>query len=570
MERESRLARRVRCAGAIASSMIVLAACAPRRAVVEELTPGAPPSEASEELAPSVRALPAAVELDTRPPLLRLVNPTPAPNAALLIEADEALHERALQRLRCRVRDSGGNAPCELELAAERWIAVHPRGRWSPRERHVLVLEEVSDRAGNAAPRFEVPFETGALDDRSAPHCEPRLLDLEPEQAREVLVASRGLSIALRSDELLHPGRSRVRILAPVTWDGVRRAPRTELPRWFDGPAEALRYEPPRELELARGRVRLEVVACDLAGNCAAPQVVVARVTRLDERERPFAARQVIHLDFASDRSPLGRSDGRADWREDLERFGLTSAGDPLGIEEELARELAERVRERVQTLLEAAPRERLELRLEAPPLGAHARLCIGGSDPSLPRRDLGSPSSGLLGRSTFDARNAEHDEQCCRLAPALGVFPGELFHAEARSARRAGGTTLFARLFAPLAPELGGTPFGAHPLDARLLDPRFDPARASPAERERAEVVERAAQHLALAVGALVAHELGHMLGLVEPDPLPRGLEGSRGFHGAAAHLMSGELDFERLADPALELGALERAYLGERIHLR
>lgn len=570
MERESRPARRIERVGAFASLTLSLAACAPRGIVLEAPSRSAPASEASDELGPQVRALPAAAELDTRPPLLRLVNPTPALNSALLIEADEALHERALQRLRCRVRDAGGNAPFELELASERWIAVHPRGRWSPRQRHELVLEEVSDRAGNAAPRFEVQFETGSLDDRSRPQCEPRLLDLEPEQAREVLVASRGLSITLHADELLHPGRSRVRILAPVTWDGVRRAARAELPRWFAGRAEELRYEPPPSVELARGRVRVEIHACDLAGNCAEPQVVVARVTRLDERERPFAQRQVIHLDFASDRSPLGRSDGRADWREDLERFGLTTAGDPLGVEEELARELAERVRERVQALLRAAPRERLELRLEPPPLGAHARLCIGGSDPSLPRRDLGSPSSGLLGRSTFDARNAEHDEQCCRLAPALGVFPGELFHAEARSALRTSGTTSFEQIFAPLSPELGGTPFGAHPLDARLVDPRFDPARASAAERERAQIVEQAAHHLALAVGALVAHELGHMLGLVEPAPLPRGLEGSRGFHGAAEHLMSGELDFARLADPMLELGALERAYLGERITLR
>ncbi|MBL8900553.1 MAG: hypothetical protein JNM84_23180 [Planctomycetes bacterium] len=523
----------------------------------------------------SARALPAASLLDTQPPTLRLVaahGASTAPNAAILLEADEPLHERAIERLRLAVRSRGAVVPHDVDLAAERWLVITPRSTWTLGSAHELVAESVLDRQGNELARFEASFEAGRVEDLAAPRAEARVLDLDPEVAREALVASRGLSITLRSDEVLHPGLCTVRILAPVSFEGRRRSARSVLPPFLAGPAEALRYEPPSALELPRGRVRFEIELFDLAGNALPTIELSARIARLDPTQCPFAEREVIHVDFRADRWPLGRPDGNTDWQQDLLRFGLLTAGDPLGLAEAVSAELAERALERTRELLEAAPRERLELRLEPLPLGEAARLCVGGADPALPARDLRRPSSGLLGRAPFDRRNAIHAEQSCRISPALGVFPGELFQAEARAAieARAHGATLFDAIFAPLAPELGGVPFGADPLDARLSDPSFDPRTATAAELARAEVIERASAALADAVGALVAHELAHMLGLVEPEELPRGMRGSRGYHGEERGLMAGALDFVRLVDPELELGALERAFLAERLVLR
>ncbi|MBK9384006.1 MAG: hypothetical protein IPN34_04190 [Planctomycetes bacterium] len=560
-------------------ALALLGACAPdeprpKTTARSADAPSAPGSFEGVAALPA-RALPAAGLLDTTPPTLRLVashGASTAPNAAILLEADEPLHERAHELVRVIVRSGGRAVPHDVELAAERWLVITPRGSWTGGAAHELLAESVLDRNGNALARFESRFEAGRFEDLAAPRVDARLLDLEPEQAREVLVASRGLSITLRSDEVLHPKLSTVRILAPVSFEGRRRAARSALPPFWAGPAEALRYEPSSELELPRGRVRFELDLFDLAGNAVARLELSARVARLDPQMRPFARRDVIHVDFASDRWPLGSADGLSDWHQDLLRFGLLAEGDPLGLSAAVAEELAERALEHARALLGAAPRERLELRLEAPPVGTPARLCVGGGDPSLPRRQLRGASSGLLGRAPFDRRNATHEEQSCRLAPALGVFPGELFHAEARAAleARARGATAFDQIFSALAPELGGTPFGAHPLDARLVDPHFTLASATPAEAARAAALERASVALTNVVGALVAHELAHTLGLVEPEDPPRGLRGSRGYHGDESELMSGALDFARLVDPQLELGALERAFLAERLVLR
>jgi hypothetical protein len=572
-----RLRRALAAAGIVAVSLC--GACAPDEPRRNAPSPSAAATPAASSAAvvdaAPARAVPAAGLLDTTPPTLRLVashGASTAPNAAILLEADEPLHESAHELVRVVVRSGGSAVPHDVDFAAERWLVITPRGSWIGGTAHELVAESVLDRNGNALQRFEARFEAGRFEDLAAPRVEPRLLDLDPEQAREVLVASRGLSIALRSDEVLHPKLSTVRILAPVSFEGRRRAARSALPPFWAGAAEALRYEPPSELELPRGRVRFELDLFDLAGNAVARLELAARVARLDPQARPFARRDVIHVDFASDRWPLGRADGVPDWHQDLLRFGLLAAGDPLGISASVADELAERALARARGLLDAAPRERLELRLDAPPAGNAARLCVGGGDPTLPPRDLRRASSGLLGRAPFDPRNSAHEEHGCRLSPALGVFPGELFHAEARAAleARARGATAFDDLYSPLAPELGGVPFGAHPLDARLVDPGFARASATPAEAARADAIEQASAALTSAVGALVAHELAHMLGLVEPEELPRGLRGSRGYHGDEAQLMAGVLDFARLSDPHLALGALERAFLAERIVLR
>jgi hypothetical protein len=81
--------------------------------------------------------------------------------------------------------------------------------------------------------------------------------------------------------------------------------------------------------------------------------------------------------------------------------------------------------------------------------------------------------------------------------------------------------TSITAVVLAPLDPERG-QPVGTHPADAEVLSPDFDPYAAhAPDVAERYATLRRIAYYLALTIGSVTAHEMGHAMGLM-PNGVP------------------------------------------------
>ena len=69
------------------------------------------------------------------------------------------------------------------------------------------------------------------------------------------------------------------------------------------------------------------------------------------------------------------------------------------------------------------------------------------------------------------------------------------------------------------------GTPVGEHPLDAIVLSGDFDLDTAEPGEETRYETLEFLVETLTRGLAALIAHEIGHSVGLVSCGIPPNGL---------------------------------------------
>ena len=73
--------------------------------------------------------------------------------------------------------------------------------------------------------------------------------------------------------------------------------------------------------------------------------------------------------------------------------------------------------------------------------------------------------------------------------------------------------------------PAAGGQPFGSLPSDADFLDADFDPTQLEGQAEIRALRFRFALDTLALAMASVLAHEIGHSLGLVKEGLPPQGL---------------------------------------------
>ncbi len=130
--------------------------------------------------------------------------------------------------------------------------------------------------------------------------------------------------------------------------------------------------------------------------------------------------------------------------------------------------------------------------------------------------------------------------------------------------------TTRFAAAFLPLAPALGGTPAGADLRDATVLDPGFRWDTAAGTERARYSVVMSAADDWATAIGTILAHEIGHAVGLVAPGRSSDGLHGDETYHNefaAPEDVMAASTGFESLVELEHSFRDLNLAYLRHRV---
>ena len=290
----------------------------------------------------------------------------------------------------------------------------------------------------------------------------------------------------------------------------------------------------------------------------------------------PIGSRQVIALDFDSDRD----GDGHPDFLLDLERFGLAAPSHPE-LSEVVSRRIAGRALARVERAYDAdydpnrttRQHDAVRLRFLQNAEGAAftTRICVGGGDPT---------DEASVGHVTFDLRNEHKSSVECEGSPAVGVFPGALVIYEE--------SELYARTFGPLIPTRGGVPVGTHPLDGHIMKAYgSSPEPSAPDLARRRDEIERAIEVFADVLGSIIAHEVGHALGLVAPGKPGVGLFGSTKGEAYAHNLdPQGEASeqpwlmnpgrgftFEELAGEAeggeLRFRPLNYAYLRDRVVL-
>lgn len=341
----------------------------------------------------------------------------------------------------------------------------------------------------------------------------------------------------------------------------------SELAGSFEVTPTGAAWEVPAGSDLARTSHYLDVQVRDRAGNLA--QARYGYAVRDFASGPPLGSVQRIFLDFGRDRS----GGPEVDFLEDLREYGLSSAAAPA-IETRMRDRIVRRTLERARRLYgreaDGAPGpDAANVRFTAvAPAQAHARLCVGGSS---------SLGGAFLGAAELDPNNLDPTEDTCSSAQ-FGVFPQAVDNLW-------GGGEAYAEVLGPVDPDLGGTPVGEDPLDAVVTDPAFDPTQASSAELARWLEVTTAADAFADLLGAVAAHETGHLLGLVAHGPTPGGLfggeSGARTDHNvdeagavpAESWLMNpgGSFGFDaivgRSGEPPPAFRGLAWAYLRDRI---
>lgn len=356
-----------------------------------------------------------------------------------------------------------------------------------------------------------------------------------------------------------------------LSLDGPRGLDHTALLpslRWF-GDRGAIELDLSGHASVISGEHSLHVAARDVSGQPVSARLGFEIVDRR-HAHRAFDRVQLVHIRF--DRDDDG-APGR-DFERDLELFGLLPREDHEGLRRDLILDFESLVLDYAHALFDrdangdpqSTGAARIRLTTELPRELRASTLRVGGLDPLGPaRRELGDASTGYLGRAIYDAKNLDvQDGDDAR----FGVFPRELLLAQIDYARLA--PTPFTRSFAPFCAHLGGTPFGTSAGDRRIL--RGDIA-LTPALRARATAWRDARHKLARALARLIAHEIGHLVGLVAPGPLPRGLRGDDGLHDGTARasaVMASHTTWLQLCDASSSFQAVEASYLRDAILLR
>jgi hypothetical protein len=137
------------------------------------------------------------------------------------------------------------------------------------------------------------------------------------------------------------------------------------------------------------------------------------------------------------------------------------------------------------------------------------SRIAVGGDG------DAEDQVAGTFGRAWLDWNNQTPQDNTRH---GVGVFPTAL-------ARAALNQPIAALLLGACRPDLGGVPFGASPHDAAFIGLEVPPGDLPEASLERAELYGLVMRFVALGLASILAHEVGHSLGLVPSGPPPHGL---------------------------------------------
>ncbi|MEM7205275.1 MAG: Ig-like domain-containing protein [Planctomycetota bacterium] len=478
----------------------------------------------------------------------------------------------------------GGRVAGTLTVThSQRAIRFVPRVAWAAGQTYIFTVvggvNGVLEPSGNSlAADVSSRFRFGHSLDVVAPNARITINDASRERQQHMSVTGSGFEIRVDADDFDRIlDMSTVEVV--ITGDGGVPGQETVFADAIVSPS-TLRYTVPTAAALAPGDYELTATVRDLAGNIGTSAPLSFQVRAPDDGALPFERTQVMWVRFDLDRD----RNGRIDHEDDLLRLGLMAPGDPAGTNARMVTLLRDGILAQAHALLgrdrSGAPlgADAVPMRLVAhEPRGlSHARIACGGLDPEADQtRRYGQSSSGVLGRAFFDYRNGNMRDVNTGTSPGLGVFPGELFLFEARVHSRVypAFLTSFARRFLALVPDMGGTPAGAHPLDAIVLAEGFDETTATSAQRARYRAVFDAADDWATAVGIILAHEIGHAVGLVAEGDNPRGLHGDRSLHNAlssATDVMAPAVGYDALVSLGYSFRDINLAYLQQRLLMK
>ncbi len=337
------------------------------------------------------------------------------------------------------------------------------------------------------------------------------------------------------------------------------------------------------DLSLPAGRYTLTADVADLSGNRSPASTLDFEVASPGLEMRPFERTQLCWVRFDSDREGKGKGDGIPDFDEDLIDLGLMAKGDPIGKNAKLRQIVIDGVLAKTNEIFDRAanssPRENsvnIRLVTRQPCSAPHMQIAVGGADPDgSSGRTYGSKSTGILGRALYDYRNAHPNENDAGTTPGLGVFLGELFLYQAYTYIDLYPyyITTFGRTFRGLSPHMGGVPAGTGSLDSTVLADTFSYGSATTAQRARYDEIMDAADDIAVSLGTILAHEVGHSLGLVASGAPSKGLHGDASLHNSASSftdVMSAVISYESLITASFKFRPINMAYLRERILLK
>lgn len=342
----------------------------------------------------------------------------------------------------------------------------------------------------------------------------------------------------------------------------------------------SLRVVVPPTAGLVPGTWTMNVSVRDLAGNVGVATPVTFTLAEPNGGLVPFERTQVVWTRTDMDRD----GNGRADFDDDMLRLGLATSGDPLGTNAYVRDVARDAILARANDLYgrgsrgEPIDRDSVAIRFTPfEPVGLpHMQIAVGGLDPQGNRtRAFGDQTTGVLGRAYYDYRNGNTNDRNVGTSPGLGVFPAEMFlyQVDLHLQLYPSFLTMFAQRFLPLVPQMGGVPAGSHAADAVVLREGFDPNTATSEQYARWLVVMRAIDDWAMVIGTVLAHEVGHAVGLTAPGPAPSGLFGDSSLHNmnaSAAEVMAPAVGYEAMISLDYHFRDTNMAYLRHRILLR
>lgn len=465
---------------------------------------------------------------------------------------------------------------------SNRVVAFQPTGLFLPGARYRSVVRSgpdgVREQSGNWLQQDQVAnFRAGGSTDHTPPIVRVTLNRIDDTRKQGLVVPPSGFTIDVdASDQAssLDPGSFRLELQGPGAGPSADTVYETAAIDYLE-----LHWQVPATSALQPGDYSLIAHASDLSGNEGSSQALAFRVLAPSGGMLPFERTQVVWVRTDLDRD----GNGRADFDDDLLRLGLAATGDPAGTNSNARKLLLDGIFAEVNRLLGRGPHgeilgsDSIAIRLcSRLPIGVpHMQIALGGFDPEGNRnRQFGEQSTGVLGRAFFDPRNGQMADRNIGVSPGLGVFPGEMFLYQAAIHLQVYPSfqTLFAQRFLPLQPDMGGTPAGLHPEDPAVLSPAFVWNTASSMQRARWQQVFQAADDWATVTGVVLAHEIGHAIGLTQPGPAPGGLYGDATFHNqfsGATEVMASSVGYEAMITLTHAFGDMNLAYLRQRVLL-
>jgi hypothetical protein len=477
--------------------------------------------------------------------------------------------------------DVGGQVTLER---GGRVVRFTPAAPLQPGAAYVFTLrggpQGVREVSGNwLADDATSAFRLGYASDLIAPTVRVTLNGIADARKAELCVPPHGFTFDVEAVDPVHytldPGAFELLLTGPAELPGP-----DALYVLATVTADGLSCRLPTERALPPGDYQLVARARDLSGNAGVSQPLVFRVLAPTADTLPFERTQVVWVRTDLDRD----GNGRADFEDDLLALGFLNLHDNSGTNRRMLEVLRDGILAQANALLFRSAAgsqtggDSVAVRLTGRrPAGvAHMQIACGGLDPEGARgRTYGNNSTGILGRAFYDYRNSAWNDLNIAQRPGLGVFPGEMFLYQSKLHLQVypSYVTPFARRFLNLSPHMNGTPAGMHALDAVVLARGFDVGSATSEQRARYYAVFLAADDWAAAIGVILAHEIGHAVGLVAPGGNPRGLHGDSSLHNQDAgptDVMASAVSYESLIALDYAFRDLNIAYLRQRVLVR